>query len=135
MTENTESIQEHKSESLRKALIEAGYDMASSQVELMTEDIDYWGEYMIEGKINPKCIDIGEQASHSFYSYELDSWVYLDENEFPEAISCKELYDLIEKNGISDEEVFVLLDKGQNKYIIDNYGEDWKEKYPEPDYN
>lgn len=132
MTKDTESTQDPKSESLRKALIEAGYDMASWLAKDLAENTEDWGEYMIEGKINPKCIDIGEIASHSFYSYELDSWVYLDEFEFPEALCSKELYDLIKKNGISDEEVFVLLDQGGNNYIIENYGEDWKEKYPEP---
>ena len=47
--------QEKKTESLRKALIEAGYDMASSQAESMEEDTESWGEDIIEGKINPKC--------------------------------------------------------------------------------
>ena len=37
-------IQEQKTESLRKALIEAGYDMASSQAESMEEDTESWGE-------------------------------------------------------------------------------------------
>ena len=83
--------QEQKTESLRKALIEAGYDMASSQAESMEEDTESWGEYMIDGKINPKCIDISDQASHSFYNNELD-----------------------------------------DNYINEIYGEDWKEKYPEP---
>ena len=32
--------QEQKTESLRKALIEAGYDMASSQAESMEEDFE-----------------------------------------------------------------------------------------------
>ena len=32
--------QEQKTESLRKALIEAGYDMASSQAESMEEDTE-----------------------------------------------------------------------------------------------
>ena len=71
--------QEQKTESLRKALIEAGYDMASSQAESMKEDTESWGEDMIEGKINPKCIDISDQASHSFYNNELDIWFEPDE--------------------------------------------------------
>ncbi len=50
--------QEQKTESLRKAFIEAGYDMASSQAESMEEDTESWGEDMIEGKINPKCFGI-----------------------------------------------------------------------------
>ena len=50
--------QEQKTESLRKALIEAGYDMASSQAESMKEDTEFWREDMIEGKINPKCFGI-----------------------------------------------------------------------------
>lgn len=50
--------QEQKTESLRKALIEAGYDKASSQAESMKEDTEFWGEDMIEGKINPKCFGI-----------------------------------------------------------------------------
>lgn len=51
-------IQEQKTESLRKALIEAGYDMASSQAESMEEDTESWGEDIIVGKINPKCFGI-----------------------------------------------------------------------------
>ena len=35
--------QEQKTESLRKALIEAGYDMASSQAESMEEDYRFHG--------------------------------------------------------------------------------------------
>lgn len=50
--------QEQKTESLRKALIEAGYDMASSQAESMKEDTESWGEDMIEGKINSECFGI-----------------------------------------------------------------------------
>ena len=50
--------QEQKTESLRKALIEAGYDMASSQAESMEEDTESWGEDIIVGKINPKCFGI-----------------------------------------------------------------------------
>lgn len=50
--------QEQKTESLRKALIEAGYDMASPQAESMEEDTESWAEDMIEGKINPKCFGI-----------------------------------------------------------------------------
>lgn len=50
--------QEQKTESLRKALIEAGYDMASSQAESMEEDTESWEEDMIEGKINPKYFGI-----------------------------------------------------------------------------
>ncbi len=32
--------------------------MASSQAESMKEDTEFWGEDMIEGKINPKCFGI-----------------------------------------------------------------------------
>lgn len=48
--------QEHKKESLRNALIDVGYDMAASQVEGMIKDENAWGEFIIDGKINPKCI-------------------------------------------------------------------------------
>lgn len=50
--------QEQKTESLRKTLIEVGYDMASSQAESMEEDTESWGEDIIVGKINPKCFGI-----------------------------------------------------------------------------
>ena len=50
--------QEQKTESLRKALIGAGYDMASSQAESMEEDTESWAEGMIEGKINQRCFGI-----------------------------------------------------------------------------
>ena len=40
-----------KTESLRNSLIMAGYDMAASQAKDMSEDEDYWGSYMIDGKI------------------------------------------------------------------------------------
>ena len=55
-----------KTASLRNALVPAGYDMTASQVNGMYEEKDYWGSYMIDGRINPKCIDISEQASQSF---------------------------------------------------------------------
>lgn len=132
----TNSIgQAEKTESLRNSLIMAGYDMAASQAKDMSEDEDYWSIYMIDGKINPKCIDISEQASHSFYSNELDIWFEPDEEVFPEGCGEWELNELIENNGISDEEVFDLLYKGADNYIIENYGADWKEKNPAPKYN
>ena len=124
-----------KTASLRNALIHAGYDMAASQVNGMYEDEDYWGSYMIDGKINSKCIDISEQASRSFYSNELDIWLEPDEEVFPEGCGEWGLNELIEDNGISDEEVFDLLYKGADNYIIENYGADWKEKNPDPKYN
>ena len=124
--------QEQKTESLRKALIEAGYDMASSQAESMEEDTESWGEDMIEGRINPKCIDIRDQASHSFYNNELDIWFEPDEEIFPEGWDEWGLNGLIETNGISDDEVFDLLYEGADNYINKIYGKDWKEKYPEP---
>lgn len=126
--------QEQKTESLRKALIEAGYDMVSSQAESMEEDTESWGEDMIEGKINPKCIDISDQASHSFYNSELDIWFEPDEEIFPEGCDEWELNGLIETNGISADEVFDLLYEGANNYINEIYGKDWKENYPEPKY-
>ena len=124
--------QEQKTESLRKALIKAGYDMASSQAESMEEDTESWAEDMIEGKITPKCIDICDQASHSFYNNELDLWFEPDEEIFPEGCGEWGLNGLIETNGISDDEVFDLLYEGANNYINEIYGKDWKEKYPEP---
>lgn len=124
--------QEQKTESLRKALREAGYDMVSSQAESMEEDTESWGEDMIEGKINPKRIDISDQASHSFYNSELDIWFEPDEEIFPEGCDEWELNGLIETNGISADEVFDLLYEGANNYINEIYGKDWKENYPEP---
>ena len=118
---------------MRKALIEAGYDMASSQAESMEEDAESWGEDMIEDKINPKCIDISDQASHSFYNNKLDIWFEPDEEIFPEGCDEWELNGLIETNVISDDEVFDLLYEGANNYKK-IYGKDWKEKYPEPKY-
>lgn len=132
----TNSIgQAEKTESLRNSLIMAGYDMAASQAKDMSEDEDYWSSYMIDGKINPKCIDISEQASHSFYNNELDIWFEPDEEVFPEGCGEWGLNELIENNSISDEEVFDLLYKGADNYIIENYGADWKEKNPDPKYN
>ena len=119
--------QEQKTESLRKALIEAGYDMASSQAESMGED-------MIQGNITPKCIDISDQASHSFYNNELDIWFEPDEEIFPEGCGEWGLNGLIETNGISDDDVFDLLYEGSYNYINKIYGKGWKEKYPEPKY-
>lgn len=63
---NKAYTQEHEKESLRNALIDVGYDMAASQVEGMIKDENAWGEFIIDGKINPKCINISDQASHSF---------------------------------------------------------------------
>lgn len=123
---------ELKAESLRKALIEAGYDMASSQAESMVEDKEFWGNHIIDGKINPKCIDISDQAGHSFYNNELDIWFEPDEKIFPEGCGEWGLNELIENNGISDDEVFSLLYKGADNYLNEIYGKDWKEKYPEP---
>lgn len=113
-------------------MIEAGYDMASSQAESMEEDTESWGEDMIEGKINPKCIDISDQASHSFYNNELDIWFEPDEEIFPEGCGEWGLNGLIETNDISDDDVFDLLYKGAYNYINKIYGKGWKEKYPEP---
>lgn len=58
MEETKVFTQEQKTDSLRKALIEAGYDMASSQAESMVEDTESWREDMIDDKINPKCFGI-----------------------------------------------------------------------------
>ncbi len=132
MEETKVFTQEQKTESLCKALIEAGYDMASSQAESMEEDTESWGEDMIEGKINPKCIDISDQASHSFYNNELDIWFEPNEEIFPEGCGEWGLNGLIETNGISDDEVFDFLYEGADNYINKIYGKDWKEKYPEP---
>ena len=134
MEETKVFTQEQKTESLRKALIRAGYNMASSQAESMEEDVESWGEHMIDGRINPKCIDICDQASHSFYNNELDIWFEPDEEIFPEGCGEWGLNELIENNGISDDEVFGLLYKGADNYINEIYGKDWKERYPEPKY-
>ena len=75
-----------------------------------------WGEDRIEDKINPKCIDISDQASHSFYNNKLDIWFEPDEEIFPEGCDEWELNGLIETNGISDDEVFDLLYEGANNY-------------------
>ena len=134
MEETKVFTQEQKTESLRKALIETGYDMASSQAESMEEDVESWGEHMIDGRINPKCIDICDQASHSFYNNELDIWFEPDEEIFLEGCDEWGLNGLIETNGISDEDIFDLLYKGSDNYINEIYDEGWKEKHPEPKY-
>lgn len=134
MEEANAFSQEQKTESLRKALIGAGYDMAAYQAESMEEDHDSWHEHIINGKINPKCIDISDQAGHSFYNNEMDIWLEPDEETFPEEYDECGLNGLIEKNGISDDEIFDLLNEGAAKFINDNYGKDWKENYPEPKY-
>ena len=46
--------QEQKTESLRKALIEAGYDMDYSQADRMEEDNESWAADMTHGKTNTK---------------------------------------------------------------------------------
>ena len=127
--------QEHKKESLRNALIDVGYDMAASQVEGMIKDENAWGEFIIDGKINPKCINISDQASHSFYNNELDIWFEPDEEIFHDEYGEMGINELIEKSGISEDEVFDLMYEGESKYINDKYGKDWKDKYPEPNYN
>ena len=126
--------QKQKKESLRKALIGAGYDMATSQTESMEEDLDSWHDYIIDNKINPKCIDISDQAGHSFYNNEMDMWFELDEIIFPEGCGKWGINNFLEKNEISDDEVFGLIYEGAIKYINDNYGKNWKEKYPEPKF-
>ena len=70
--------QEQKTESLRKALIEAGYDMASSQAESMEEDTESWAEDMIEGKINPECFGMRCYKTKSvfFMKYGQVLWNY-----------------------------------------------------------
>ena len=80
-------IHTQKTASLHNAFIHAGYDMVASQVNGMYEDEDYWGSFMINGKINHRCIDISEQASHSFYSNELDIWFQPNEAVFSECSS------------------------------------------------
>lgn len=66
---------------------------------------------MIEDKINPKCIDISDQASHSFYNNKLDIWFEPDEEIFPEGCDEWELNGLIETNGISDDEFLTFYMK------------------------
>lgn len=127
--------QEQKMQSLRHALLQTGYDMAASQAESMAEDDEFWGMHMIEGKINPKCIDICDQAGHSFYNNELDIWFEPDEEVFPEGCDAGGINELIENNGILDDEVFDLLYEGAANYINETYGEDWKDRFPEPQYN
>lgn len=83
--------QEQKMQSLRQALLQTGYDMVASQAEGMAEDEEFWGEHMIDGKINPKCIDINDQAGHSFYCNELDIWFEPDEEIFLEG--CDNFWD------------------------------------------
>lgn len=117
MEEANAFSQEQKTESLRKALIGAGYDMAAYQAESMEEDHDSWHEHIINGKINPKCIDISDQAGHSFYNDEMDIWFEPDEEIFPEEYDECGLNGLIETNGISDDEVFDLLYEGANNFI------------------
>lgn len=126
---------EQKTQSLCQSLLQAGYDMAASQAENMAEDKGSWGMHMIEGQINPKCIDICDQAGHAFYNNELDIWFEPDEEVFPDGCDAGGINELIENNGISDDEVFDLLYEGAANYINETYGEDWKEKFPEPQYN
>ena len=58
--------QEQKTESLRKAFIGAGYDMASSQAESMEEDVESWGEHMIDGRlILNVSTSVTKRATHS----------------------------------------------------------------------
>lgn len=119
-------------ESLRLTLVGAGYNMANSQRESMEEDEECWGEYMIEGKINPWCIDISDQAAHAFYSNELDGWVEVDEETFPKGCGEWGVLGLIDEYGMNDNEVFGLLHEGAANYINDIYGEGWKDNFPEP---
>ena len=82
---------------MRKALIEAGYDMASSQAERMEEDRESWREDIIEDKINPKCIDISDQASHSFYNNKLDIWLSQMRRSFQKAVMNGNLMDSLKQ--------------------------------------
>ena len=61
-------------------------------------------------------------------------WFELDEIIFPEGCGKWGINNFLEKNGISDDEVFALLYEGAIKYINDNYSKNWKEKYPEPKF-
>lgn len=135
MSEIINVMIDQKKLSLRQSLVQSGYDMAASQAEMMSEDEESWGMHMIEGKINPNCIDISDQASHSFYCNELDIWFEPDEVIFPEGCNTGGINELIAINGISDEEVFELLEEGASLYLCETYGKDWKDKYPEPEYN
>lgn len=133
-TNNMTYTKEQKIESLRHSLIKAGFDMASSQAESMADDLESWGDYMVDGKINPHCIDICDQASHSFYNNELDIWFEPDESIFSEEYTEWGINELIERYGISDDEVFDLLYEGASNFIKTVYGERWKTNYSEPVY-
>lgn len=135
MSEIHSITQEQKIKSLQQSLIQSGYDMAASQAESMAEDLEYWGKHMIDGKINPKCIDINDQAAHAFYNNELDNWFEPDEEIFPEGCDVGGINELIENNGIPDEDVFDFLFEGAAKYINETYGEDWEDKYAYPQYD
>lgn len=131
---NTNTINDHKTESIRKSLLRAGYDMAAVQAESMEEDSEYWESNIINGKINPKCIDISDQASHSFYCGEFGNWCKLDKDVFPENLVDIDIYTILEDNGFSDDVIYDLLFDGANVFITEVYGQDWKEKYPDPIY-
>lgn len=65
----------------------------------------------------------------------MDIWFEPDEEIFLDGCGEWALNKLIENNDISDEDVFDWFYKGADNYINENYGSDWKEKFPEPKYN
>lgn len=79
----------------------------------MSKDTDFWDEHIIDSKINPRCIDISDQAGHSFYNNELDIWFEPDETVFPEGCDEWGLNDLVAKNGISELKSLICCKKVQ----------------------
>lgn len=124
--------QEQVLESIRQSLIEAGYAMAKSHAISMEEEPEEWGDNIINGKINPNCIDIESTASHAVYCHEIDSWLDLDTEIFAIDINF-DIYELFYKFGVNDREIFRLIDAGANKFIEETYGVNWVSEYPNID--
>lgn len=134
MDEIKEYTYDDKAQLLRQSIIDTGYGFAAYQDESMSEDLDNWKKIIIEGRINPKYIDIDEQAGHAVDCDGLDYFMDLDYDVFPEARDFEDINDFFEHYGISYNVIFELLEIGKNKYIAEEYGCDWEDKYPDPIY-
>lgn len=125
-------LEEKATDSLRQSLIDAGYSMARSQALSIEENIEDWQSNIINGRINPKCIDITDQAWHAYYCFEIDTWMVIDEQQFPNCKGSKEVYDLLDKYDFTDDYVLECLYEGNTRYLNDKYGMNWSSEYPEP---
>lgn len=86
---------------------------------------------MIDGKINPKCIDISDQASHSFYNNELDIWLNQMRKFSLKVVMSGDLIDSLKIMLFQLMRCFYLLYEGAANYVNEIYSEGRKDRYPE----